>query len=261
MKYKKFAFLLFAMLIFPVLAHAALQREDVEYKDGDQTLEGYLVYDDAITGKRPAVMVVHEWKGLGDYAKRRADMLAGMGYVAFAADMYGKGVRASTHEEAAKLAGVYLSDRTKMRNRAKATLNFLETHELVDPARIAAIGYCFGGAAVLEMARAGYNLKGVASFHGALKTPSPASPGEVKAKVMVFHGSLDKFVTPEDIAAFQKEMTDAGADWQMVLFSKAVHSFTVAEAGDDSASGIAYNREADVRSWEMLQLFFKEIFS
>ncbi len=261
MKFRHAFFLFFTILMAPAFAHAALQREDVEYKDGDQVLQGYLVYDDAITGKRPAVMVVHEWKGLGDYAKRRADMLAGMGYVAFAADMYGKGVRASTHEEAAKLAGIYLSDRTKMRNRAKAAMSFLETHELVDPSRMAAIGYCFGGAAVLEMARAGFDLKGVASFHGALKTPSPASLGEVKAKVMVFHGSLDKFVTTEDIAAFQKEMTEADADWQMVFFSKAVHSFTVAEAGDNPASGIAYNREADERSWKMLALFFQEIFS
>lgn len=246
---------------FVPFSYAALQREAVEYQDGDQTLEGYLVYDDALAGKRPAVIVVHEWKGLGDYAKRRADMLAEMGYLAFAADMYGKGVRAVTHEEAGKLAGMYLNDREKMRKRAASALDFVAAHELAEPGKVAAIGYCFGGTTVLEMARAGLDVKGVASFHGALKTPSPAPEGGVKARIMVFHGSQDTFIAPEDITGFEKEMSSAGADWQLVVFSKAVHSFTVAEAGDNPASGVAYNREADERSWKMLTLFFREIFS
>lgn len=254
-------FLLLAVCGFAPFSHAALQRSSVEYKDGDQTLEGYLVYDDAVAGKRPAVIVVHEWKGLGDYAKRRADMLAEMGYLAFAADMYGKGVRAVTHEEAGKLAGMYLNDREKMRRRAASALDFVTAHELAEAGKTAAIGYCFGGTTVLEMARAGLNVKGVASFHGSLKTPSPAAVGAVSAKVMVFHGSQDTFVAPEDVTGFEKEMSAAGADWQLVVFSKAVHSFTVAEAGDNPASGVAYNREADERSWKMLTLFFQEIFS
>lgn len=261
MKFRTFFFLSSALFLFCSSAQAALQRQTVEYQDGADTLEGYLVYDDALTGERPAVIVVHEWKGLGDYAKRRADMLAEKGYLAFAADIYGKGMRASNHEEAGKLAGVYLNDRQKMRSRAKAALDYVRGHELSLDDRIAAIGYCFGGTTVLEMARAGFDFKGAASFHGALKTPSPAAPGGVKAKVMVFHGSQDTFVPAEDIAAFQKEMTAADADWQFVSFSKAVHSFTVREAGDNPASGIAYNREADERSWAMLTLFLKEIFS
>lgn len=254
-------YLLAAFFAFTPFSYAALQRETVEYRDGEQALEGYLVYDDSFTGRRPAVMVVHEWKGLGDYARRRADMLAEMGYLAFAADMYGKGIRAVTHEEAGKLAGVYLNDREKMRKRAASALDFLAAHELTQPGNVAAIGYCFGGTTVLEIARAGLDVKGVASFHGALKTPSPAPEGGVKAKIMVFHGSQDAFVAPEDIAGFEKEMSSAGADWQLVVFSKAVHSFTVAEAGDNPSSGVAYNREADERSWKMLTLFFREIFS
>ncbi|HTL48075.1 MAG TPA: dienelactone hydrolase family protein [Verrucomicrobiae bacterium] len=242
-------------------AFAALQGKTVEYKQGDTVLEGYLVYDDAVQGTRPGVVVVHEWKGLNDYAKRRADMLAQMGYVAFAADMYGKGVHAETHEEAGKLSGALKSDRKLMRERAQAALDTLKADPHVDVKRIAAIGYCFGGTTVLEMARAGFDLKGVASFHGALSTPAPAEKGNVKAKVIAFSGADDKFIPKEERDAFQKEMTEAGADWQFVLFSGAVHSFTVAEAGNDNSKGMAYNANADRRSWEMLKQFFNEIFS
>lgn len=240
--------------------HAALQPKTVEYTQDGKTFEGYLVYDDSFTGKRPGVMVVHEWKGLGDYAKMRADKLAGLGYVAFAADMYGKGIRAETHEQAAALSKPYLSDRQLMRKRAEAAFDVLRKHELVDPARLAAIGYCFGGAAVLEMARSGMDLKGVVSFHGALATPSPAKKGEVKAKVLVFTGANDKFAPQTDVENLEKEFTEADADWQVVVFSNTYHSFTVPEAGNDPSDNIAYNPEADSRSWEGMQTFFHEIF-
>lgn len=242
-------------------AHAALERQTVEYQENGDVLEGYVVYDAAIAGKRPVVIVMHEWTGLGDDAKHRADMLAQMGYLAFAADLYGKGLRAETHEEAGKLSGFYLRDRARMRARAGAALSYIEKHELAESGKIAAIGYCFGGAAVLEMARAGFDLKGVASFHGLLKTPSPALPGEVKAKVIVFHGSQDPFVKAEDVLGFENEMSSAGADWQLVVFSNAVHRFTIPEAGSNPQSGAAYNREADLRSWKMLSLFLQEVFS
>ncbi|MBU3759569.1 MAG: dienelactone hydrolase family protein [Candidatus Omnitrophica bacterium] len=258
------AFLLAAALGLSLSSSAAAEVQSlaVEYQDGPDVLEGYLAYDDAFQGERPAVIVIHEWKGLGDYAKRRADMLARMGYLAFAADMYGRGQRAADHAEAAKLAGLYLGDRNKMRSRAKAALDYVRDHPLSADSRIAAIGYCFGGTAALEMARAGMKLSGAVSFHGALNTPLPAGKAQaVPAKVLVFHGSQDAFIPQEDIAAFQKEMTEAGADWQFVAFSQAVHSFTVREAGDDPSTGMAYNREADERSWNMLKLFLQEIFS
>jgi dienelactone hydrolase len=233
----------------------------VEYRHGDAVLEGYLAYDDAVEGKRPGILVVHEWKGLNDYAKSRAGQLAAMGYTAFAADMYGKGILAKDHAEAGKLAGVYLNDRNLMRERARAAYEVLKQNEQVDPSRIAAIGYCFGGATVLEMARAGMGLRGVASFHGALKTPSPAGPGGVRARVLVFNGAEDTFISPEDIAAFKKEMTESGADWNFVEMEGAVHSFTVPSAGSDKSTGVAYHPEADRKSWAMLEDFLKEIFS
>ena len=252
---KAFFLLVLFTLVSPGGLRAAVQGSTVEYKDGDAVLEGYVAYDDAIQGVRPVVLVVHEWKGLNDYAQRRADMLAGLGYLAFAVDMYGKGLRARDHQEAAKLSGVYRENRSLMRARASAALDFIRTNERADISRVAAIGYCFGGTTVLEMARAGFDLAGVASFHGALSAPVPAEKGAVKAKVLVFHGAMDKFIPAEEVEAFKKEMTEAEADWEFVMFSKTVHSFTVAEAGDKPETGMAYNAVADHRSWDTLKLF------
>jgi dienelactone hydrolase len=181
--------------------------------------------------------------------------------VALAADIYGKGVRPESHEQAGKIAGAFKNNREQMRARAKAALDFVQSLEQVDAGKVAAIGYCFGGTTVLEMARAGMDLRGVASFHGGLDTPSPAEKGAVKAQVLVFHGAEDPHVKPEQVSAFQKEMTDAGADWQLVVLGGAVHSFTVPEAGNDKSKGSAYNEEADKRSWTMLQDFLTDIFA
>lgn len=255
---KIFYFIFLFLLNAPVFA--AVVTQTVQYQHENATLEGYLAYDDSVSGKRPVVLVVHEWKGLDDYAKKRTEQLAQLGYLGFAIDMYGKGLRAKDHEEAAQLSGVYRNDRNLMRSRAKAALDFIQQNELADPNRIAAIGYCFGGTTVLEMARAGFALKGVASFHGALDTPVPAKEGEMKSKVMVFHGANDSFVKSEQLDAFKDEMKNAKADWQLVIFSDAVHSFTVPGAGDDPSKGIAYNKKADERSWEMLKLFLNELF-
>ena len=252
--------IIFFSLFLSQTAYGALVTQTIEYKQADTTLEGYLAYDDSVSGKRPAVIVVHEWKGLDDYAKMRAVKLANLGYVAFAADIYGKGVRPKNHQEAGTISGAYKKDRNLMRERGKAAYDYLRNHELVDPARIAAIGYCFGGVAVLEMARAGFNLKGVATFHGFLDTPVPAKKGDIKSKILVFHGADDPFVPQKDVLEFQHEMTRAGVDWQLVIFGGAVHRFTVAEAGDDPSKGFAYNRTADERSWEMLESFLSEIF-
>ncbi len=258
MKYVQF--LLF-FLLFSAAAQAAVVTQPVEYQHEDAVLQGYLSYDDAINGKRPAVIVVHEWKGLNDYSKSRAEQLAALGYVGFAIDMYGKDVRPQSHEEAAKISGIYRSDRNLMRSRAKAALDYLKTQEHVDADRIAAIGYCFGGATVLEMARAGMGLQGVASFHGSLDTPLPAKKGDVKSRIMVFHGAQDPHIKWEALQTFKDEMTQAEADWQIVVLGDAVHSFTVPSAGNDPSKGAAYNQAADKRSWKMFVNFLEEIFA
>ncbi len=257
---KNYFFIILMSLFLSTRAYGALVTQTVEYKQADTVLEGYLAYDDSAAGKRPAVIVIHEWKGLDDYAKKRVEQLAGLGYVAFAADIYGKGVRPVSHDDAGKIAGAFKKDRTLMRERGKAAYEYLKNHELVNPDRIAAMGYCFGGTAVLEMARAGLLLKGVISFHGGLDAPVPAKAGEIKSKVLVFHGANDPFVLQKDVLDFEQEMKDAKADWQLVIFGNTVHRFTVSDAGDDPSQGFAYNKEADERSWEMLQQFLKEIF-
>lgn len=254
-------FLAALLFLFPALSHAALVTKTVEYQHKDATLEGYLAYDDSIQGKRPGVIVVHEWKGLNDYAKMRAEELAKLGYAALAIDMYSQGIRPQTHEEAAKVSGLYRADRQLMRDRAQAGLDFFKTQDILDPSKIAAIGYCFGGTTVLEMARAGMDVKGVASFHGGLDTPVPAKAGDIKAKVIAFHGAEDGFVKPEVVEGFKKEMETSKADWQLVEFGGAVHSFTVPSAGSDKSTGMAYNPEADKRSWKMLESFLKEVFA
>ncbi len=240
-------------------ASAALHSETVEYRHGDAVLEGYLAYDDSIQTPRPGVLVVHEWKGLNEYAKRRADQLAGFGYVAFAADMYGKGVRAKDHEEAAKLSGIYRNDRALMRARVTAALDELKSLPQVDPQRLAAIGYCFGGTSVLELARSGADLRGVATFHGGLSTPNPQDAKQIKGRVLVMHGADDSFVKPEEVAAFEKEMKDAGVAYELIKYPGAVHSFTVAEAGNDPSTGMAYNEAADKASWAELEKFLADV--
>jgi dienelactone hydrolase len=240
-------------------AQAAIKTKVVEYKQGDAALEGYLTWDDAKTGKRPGVLVVHEWTGLGSYVKKRAEMLAKMGYVAFAADIYGKGIRPATPAEANKTASMYKNDRALMRARARTGLEVLKSQKLVDPNRIAAIGYCFGGTTVLELARDGADIRGVVSFHGGLATPKPEDARNIKAKVLALHGADDPYVKADEVAAFQQEMRAAKIDWQMNIYGNAVHSFTNPEAGNDNSKGAAYNEKADKRSWEAMKIFFKEV--
>ena len=252
---------LMAVLSFSVSmpARAEVHGEAVEYKDGDTVLEGFLAYDDTILGPRPGVLVVHEWKGLNDYARGRAKQLAGLGYTAFAIDMYGKGVVAKDHDEAAKLSGVYRSDRALMRRRAKAGLEVLKGRQETDPARIAAMGYCFGGTTSLELGRAGEELKGIATFHAGLSNPNPADAKNIKCPVVVFHGADDSFVNVE-VPGFEMEMKAAGANYRIVKYPGAVHSFTVPEAGNDPSQGMAYNADADTQSWEELTKFLAEVF-
>jgi len=241
--------------------HAAIQTRTVEYKQGDATLEGFVAYDDAIPGVRPGVLVVHQWMGLTDYEKHRAEMLAQLGYVAFCADIYGKGVRPQNTQEAGALAGKYRNgDRQLLRARVNAGLDALRRQPLVDPKRLAAIGYCFGGTTVLELARSGAELNGVVSFHGGLDAPDPDDGKKIKCRVLVLHGADDPFSSPQDIAAFENEMRKGGVDWQLVKFGGAVHAFTQPMAGNDNSKGVAYNEKADKCSWEYMKLFFAEIF-
>lgn len=251
--------LLLLALLLPAMSQAAVKTEEIEYRLGDSVFSGYFAYDDALAGKRPAVMVVHEWWGHGPYAQRRARELAALGYLAFANDMYGKGVYAKTHEEAGKLAGAVRGDRQRMRALAGAGLEAMKKHKKADTEKLAAIGYCFGGTTVLELARAGTDIRGVASFHGSLETPSPDLTKDVKAKVLVLHGAEDLRVGA-GLSGFQDEMRRAKADWQLISYGGAVHSFTVKEAGDDPSKGAAYNEAADKRSWLALKTFLSEIF-
>jgi dienelactone hydrolase len=241
-------------------AGAAIKTQEVEYEHGGTKLLGLLAYDDVVQGKRPGVLVVHEWWGHNDYVRRRAEQLARLGYVAFAIDMYGKGVQAKNVEEAGKMAGQFKNDRKLMRERAAAGLQTLKKQQQVDPSKVAAIGYCFGGTVALELARSGADLAAVATFHAALDTPNPADAKNIKGKVAVFHGADDPFVPPEQVHAFAMEMKDAKVDWQLVAYGGAAHSFTNPDVDRIGLQGAAYNRNADRRSWKAMQTFFDEVF-
>ena len=234
-----------------------IRTKPVDYKHGDVELQGWAAWDDS-KKTAPGVLVSHEWWGHGVNARRRAERLAGLGYTAFALDMYGKGVLAKTADAAGKLAGPFFEDRTAMRARAAAGLEQLEALPGVDGSRLAAIGYCFGGAISLELARMGAELRGVVSFHGILATTAPAEK-RPKAAIAVFHGAEDGMVNGQ-LAAFQDEMRRVKADWQLTSYGNAVHSFSVVEAGDDPSTGMAYDQAADERSWRALESFLAEIF-
>jgi dienelactone hydrolase len=250
-----------AALAMAGAARAGVRTRTVEYNQGGATLEGFLAWNDAQHGRRPGVLVVHQWMGLTDYERMRAEQLAGLGYVAFAADVYGKGVRPATPQEAGALAGKYKSDRALLRARVAAGLETLRGNPMVDPARIAVIGYCFGGTAALELARSGADVAGVVTFHGGLDAPDPDDGKNIKARILVLHGADDPFNPPQNVAAFQQEMRTGRVDWQMVYYGGAVHSFTQKGAGNDPAKGAAYNARADRRSWQAMRDFFAEIFA
>lgn len=241
-------------------AHAEVHTEAVAYKQGDTALEGYLAYDTAAEGKRPGILVVHDWMGPGKFSNGRAEELAKLGYVALAVDIYGKDVRPKDNAEAGAQATKYKNDRKLLRERILAALNVLKARDNVDPNKIAAIGYCFGGTTVLELARSGAPVAGVVSFHGGLDNPAPEDAKNIKGKVLALHGADDPFVNAEQVAAFEDEMRKAGVDWELVKYSKSVHAFTNPEAGSDNSKGAAYNAEADKRSWIAMKDFFAELF-
>jgi dienelactone hydrolase len=240
-------------------ARAAIHTEKITYKEGDVELHGYLAYDKAVSAKRPAVLVVHEWWGLNDHARSKAEALAKAGYVALALDMYGEGKTTEHPEKAGEWAGYIRNNMDVGRQRFNAGLDKLRKHPLTLTDQVAAIGYCFGGTMVLAMAQSGAALKGVVSFHGGLPT-GPVEEGAVKARVLVCNGAADSMVPAEDIAQFQKNMTDAGADWQFINYGGAKHSFTNPNADKRGIPALAYNAAADRRSWRATLSLFEEIF-
>ena len=262
MRYLAVSLLAAVMFLLPAAsrAGAAVRMETYPYGKGDVRLVGYVAWDDAISGPRPAVLVIHEWWGLNDYARDRAKALASMGYLALAADIYGEGFETKDPAKARELAGKFRGgDRVLLRERVTSALEALKNHPLAEKGKVAAIGYCFGGTAALELARTGADLAGVVSFHGGLSTSRPASPGTIRAKVLVLHGADDPSVPPAEVQAFQDEMKKSGADWQMVAYGWAVHTFTNPAAGNDPSRGSAYNEKAARRSWENMKAFFAEI--
>ncbi|GAB4361862.1 MAG: dienelactone hydrolase family protein [Deltaproteobacteria bacterium] len=259
-----------AAVLFGLLAATAqaargeIRGEPVTYTDGTTTMRGYLAYDDGRSDKRPGILVVHEWWGHNEYARKRARMLAGLGYVALAVDMYGEGKQAKHPDDAGKFSGEIRKNMDLGRKRFLAARKLLAEHRFTDPMRIGAIGYCFGGSVVLQMARDGLDLAGVASFHGGLATSAPAKKGAVKAKILVATGADDRFIPPDQVEAFRKEMTEAGADFRVISYPGAVHSFTNPDADTFAKKfhlPLAFDAEADRKSWEEMQSFFAKIFS
>ena len=241
-----------------------IEGRNVEYTAGGVTLKGYLAYDSGIQGKRPGVLVVHEWWGQNEYVRNRARMLAGQGYTALALDMYGQGRIADHPGDAGKFASEVMKNFPVARERFLAALEYLKKQPTVDPDRIAAIGYCFGGGVVLNMARHGVDIRGVASFHGSLAAVKPDKPAPIKAAVRVYNGADDKFTKPDQAADLVKEMVEQGVDFKFVNYPGTLHSFTnpdSTEVGKKFKMPLAYNAEADKRSWADLLGFFKDIFA
>lgn len=257
----KFLSALTLVLGLAASAYAApkIHGESVEYKDGDAVLEGYLAYPEGSKGKKPLIMISPNWMGLTSQTQSLAKKVAGMGYVAFAMDIYGKDARPKNQDEAGKISGSFKDNRKATRARVKAAYDYIAKNSMVDQSHMVAIGYCFGGMTVLEMGRSGLPLVGIATFHGGLSNPSPADAKNIKSKVIVFHGAIDPYVPFTEVENFEKEMNEAGADYQLVKYAGAVHSFTDEDAGSDVKKGQAYNEKADRRSWQAFRDFLAEV--
>ncbi|MEQ1588854.1 MAG: dienelactone hydrolase family protein [Gallionella sp.] len=256
----------YLMMLLCCLANTALAAvigKEVSYRAGDTTLKGYVAYDDAFKGKRPAVLVVHEWWGHNEYARKRARMLAELGYTALAVDMYGDGKQAHHPDDAGKFATEVSTNMPMATARFEAGMQVLRDQDTVNASEIAAIGYCFGGGVVLNMARMGEDLKGVASFHGSLGTSTPAQPGKIKARIVSFTGEADPMIGADKVAAFKAEMDAAKADYRVVTYPNAQHAFTNEEAGalgKEFKLPLAYNEAADKDSWQQATVFLQEVF-
>lgn len=251
---------IFTLVIISLIGSSLFaQGTDLNYSEGNTKLKGYLVKPSA-KGKAPGVVVLHAWMGLTPFEKNSADKLGQLGYYAIAADSYGTDGRPASVEEAGKTSGYYKSNRTLYRARIKAAIDEL-IRAGADPSKIAVIGYCFGGTGALEAARANFPVKGVVSFHGGLDQAAGMEHGGIHPKILALHGADDPFVPKQQVEAFQAEMRDCKADWQMIYYADAVHSFTEPGAGNDKSKGAAYNEAAARRSWEHMKLFLKELFA
>lgn len=248
---------LFIPFLFSITA-LGLTEKMVEYKDKGQTFEGFLVHKENLKGKAPALLIVHDWLGLTDKTKNKAREFADLGYVVFAADIYGQGVRPTDQKAAGEQAGLFKNNRKLFRERLTLGLNQLKKLTEVDKKRIAAAGYCFGGTGVIELARAGADIKAAISFHGGLDSLEPKLGKNIKGKVLALHGADDPFVPASELAAFEAEMVQNKVDWQLIKFGGAVHSFTDRSAGTDNSKGAAYNEKADKRSWTIVRELLKE---
>lgn len=251
------------VLLSSVFAFAKVKSEKVVYAAGEAKLEGFLYYDAAQLAKKkklPGVVIVHDWMGVGDYVKMRAEQMASLGYIALVADIYGQGVHPKDASEAGALAGKYKAgDRAEMRARAKAAYELLAADKRTDSAKIAAMGYCFGGTVALEMARIGLPLTGAISFHGGLSAVKADDAKNIKTKLLVLHGAIDPYVAPAEVSQFQKELNEANVNYEFVAYSGAVHAFTEKHVGLDIKTGAAYNEQADKRSYLAMQNFLTEV--
>ncbi len=235
-----------------------LQTKKIEYRDGDVILEGYCAYEDTGTQKKPAIMVAHDWSGRNDFACQKAEKLAELGYVGFALDMYGKGIIGKDNTEKAALIKPFMEDRNKLRQRILAALETVSKLEYVNTAKIGAIGFCFGGLCVLDLARANQDVRGVVSFHGLLNAPSNIPTEATRTKILALHGHDDPMAPPEQVALFELEMTKAKADWQMHIYSNTMHAFTNPQA-NDPGFGTVYNNVSAKRAWIAMKNFFEEV--
>lgn len=236
-----------------------IQTKKIEYRDGEHVLEGYLAYDDRHHGKRPTVLVFHDWSGRNDFACQKAEKLAELGYVGFAVDVYGKGKLGNTTEEKVALMSPFKNDRRILRQRILAALDAVNKLEHVNNAKIAAIGFCFGGLCALELARSGADVRGVVSFHGLLDAQTDLPNKTIQAKILALHGHDDPMVPPTAVAAFEEEMQKANADWQVHIYSHTTHAF-MNPLANDPAFGTVYNSVTEKRAWAVMQTFFAEIF-
>lgn len=256
---------LFVLLVFSFLtisASAEVVGNEVEYTSDGVTMKGYMAYDDSVEGKRPGVLVVHEWWGHNAYARTRAEKLAALGYTALAVDMYGDGKTADHPEKAGELSGAVMSNMDVAEARFKAAMDYLNQQPTVNPEYTAAIGYCFGGGIVLNMALRGVDMDGVASFHGILPQEAPENT-KPTADIVVFHGSDDPFAPKEQFDKFKKIMQDTGANYEIVVYPGVKHSFTNPDAdkyGKQFDLPLVYDKDADEKSWEQTQAFLNRIF-
>lgn len=254
----KFLIALFSS--FSLWAQAEVIMQDMAYKGGKNEFSGYAVYDTDAKEERPGILMVHDWLGVTDKARQQARRLAALGYQVFAVDIYGKDIRPD-YKTAGQEAGKYKTDRDLFRERLKLGLEQLKKLPHVNKKKIAAVGYCFGGTGVIELARTGADIKAAVSFHGGLDSPTPADGKKIKARILALHGADDPFVSAADLTAFESEMRSHRVDWQLVKYGNSVHSFTDQTAGTDNSKGAAYNKLADERSWLAMDNFLKTTFN